>query len=416
MSAVSQQAELSITIDGITFQLHAASYENKRHHILYTSNSAGITQQFYVAYKSNSEGFWRLASMTGNQYYKGTDYVTTTFLHMELQHFLEVNYNKLPQKEFLMMYVEHESKRVLDEIQKGNQQENLTKNRQVYDPYFARLAKYCPSPSSLGKSCLADLEIFEKELNPRPKFIRSNSMNSNYTPNYSPEIIKIMNISKLESSLPELNTEFRKLYKSYKESHAEKELDEDDFVAIMSLYLQTYFDVDTSQQKYLFDMKLEFHVEGGSHGSIMRNEFFIWGEQSDSIVMKIYKTEIRNKQTGQKYILFYCIYNYKGAQYKGIVNVVPVEATVLPNGTYSKYISAGIFIYKIFDYIHQCHMTKSGRESCEVQYVFLGDTMKNMWPLPLLGGGGAAAATSGGRRKKTRRVRRSRRMSRRQKK
>ena len=77
------------------------------------------------------------------------------------------------------------------------------------------------------------------------------------------------------------------------------------------------------------------------------------------------------------------------------MNIVPIEATILENGLYSKYISAIPYIYKIFDYSEQCFGIETNANECE-RYIFIAPAFTNLWPLPLL------STRTGGRRKTTR--------------
>jgi hypothetical protein len=89
----------AITIDGITVTLlQKFVLKGDYKSILYTlTEDIGI--QKYVAYKSKSEGLWRLCWL--NEYtqimQKGDDYITTTQIHMSLQCFFESNYETLPE-------------------------------------------------------------------------------------------------------------------------------------------------------------------------------------------------------------------------------------------------------------------------------------------------------------------------------
>lgn len=90
---------LKIIIDGITFELLAKTYFDKRDHILVeSSNSDGSYKSRHVYYASISEaGIWRFAQKRNDGgYEKGQHYVTHTFIHIDLQKFINENFHLIP--------------------------------------------------------------------------------------------------------------------------------------------------------------------------------------------------------------------------------------------------------------------------------------------------------------------------------
>ncbi len=86
----------SVTINGFTFMLHVGSTaQGKRDNVIYSSTKEGKTKYFF-AYKSMSEGFWKYKP-TEVLWKCENDYVTCTFLHMDIQCLCEKNYSTLPQ-------------------------------------------------------------------------------------------------------------------------------------------------------------------------------------------------------------------------------------------------------------------------------------------------------------------------------
>jgi hypothetical protein len=92
-----------LVIDGIEFSLLNRWTIVKTTHthdcVTFQSFSKGRKQRF-GAYKSNSYCFWRLLILydSNKKFYKGSvDYIQQTFLHLDLQKYINANYEKLEQ-------------------------------------------------------------------------------------------------------------------------------------------------------------------------------------------------------------------------------------------------------------------------------------------------------------------------------
>jgi hypothetical protein len=176
----------------------------------------------------------------------------------------------------------------------------------------------------------------------------------------------------------DLIVQYRRLYE---EAGRPEYITSSQMLQIMSRFVEQNFDVDLGQQNHVFDMP--YFMEAGEKGA---------GKTEERFIIHIYQTRIRNRVTGQEYNLYYSQFTRKGKHYKNIVNIVPIEATILENGLYSKYISAIPYIYKIFDYSEQCFGVETNETECE-RYIFIAPAFTNLWPLPLL------STRAGGRRK-----------------
>jgi hypothetical protein len=155
-----------------------------------------------------------------------------------------------------------------------------------------------------------------------------------------------------------------------------------DILSVYSQFVERFFELDSSEQRKLFEML--YYLPGGEIGA---------GSEAESFKLNIFQTRIRNKLTGQVYILYYSQYNRKGKHYKNIVNIVPEGIKILPSGLYSKYVPCAPYVYKMFDYSHQCDL-RMGGNTCE-RYKFIGNEFTNLWPLPKL------RNINGGKRSKT---------------
>lgn len=92
-----------LIINGIEFSLlnrWSIVKSTHRHEcVTFQSVNGGIKQRF-AAYKSNSYSFWRLliSDDSNKMFYKGSvDYIQQTFLHLDLQKYINANYMQLEQ-------------------------------------------------------------------------------------------------------------------------------------------------------------------------------------------------------------------------------------------------------------------------------------------------------------------------------
>lgn len=395
-----------IEIDGIVFRLIARDSFDTYKVVGYLSGPRGVAltnplTQGYAAYKSNSEGFWRLALRTGPGYgfEKGKNYITTTFLHLRLQAFIEEHYDTLrpPPRPGMYMqgYNAGRGKALMNAVLAANRKNVPDDNREFFDPVFDLINRSCTS--YVGKNCVARPTSFVSFMNP-PRALPPPPRESSAAPRTpSPPVEGGPVLSWLTRALPpnvqrrknaanarrtelqrDLIVQYRRLYE---EAGSPEYITSSKMLQIMSRFVEQNFEVDLGQQNHVFDMP--YFMEAGEKGA---------GKTEERFIMHIFQTRIRNRVTGQEYNLYYSQFTRKGKHYKNIVNIVPVEATILENGLYSKYISAIPYIYKIFDYSEQCFGLETNANECE-RYIFIAPVFINLWPLPLL------TTRAGGRRK-----------------
>ena len=63
--------------------------------------------------------------------------------------------------------------------------------------------------------------------------------------------------------------------------------------------------------------------------------------------------------------------------------LIPVGILINNLGLYSKYILAGAYICKLFDYAVQCSINENIRHQCTINYTYIGDRYNNMFPFKL---------------------------------
>lgn len=389
-------AQPEIEIDGIIFRLLARDSFDTYKVVGFMSAPKGTPlinpkTQGYAAYKSNSEGFWRLALRggAGGAFEKGKNYITTTFIHLRLQQFIEEHYDSLMAPPvagaLIKQYNSGRSKELMNYVLGLNRKNNPDENRDFFDPVFEIINKSCVP--GVGPNCVMKTSVFVRYMNPpralppprvsslgesSPPPIGPNGtlLSWSFKPN-TPEMKAARNAADRRRNALKRDEEAQ--YKRlYEEAGSPEYIDVETMLKIMSKFVEQNFEVDLGQQTHLFDMP--FYMEGGERGS---------GKAEERFIIHIFQTRIRNKSTGQEYNLYYSQFNRRGKLYKNIINIVPVEATILESGIYSKYISAIPYIYKMFDYSGQCVGFDSGETECE-RYVFIGNTLKVLWPLPLL--------------------------------
>jgi hypothetical protein len=66
-----------------------------------------------------------------------------------------------------------------------------------------------------------------------------------------------------------------------------------------------------------------------------------------------------------------------------LIPIIDGVAECNPYGLYSKYIKAGAYICKLFEYVEQCIPEVSRRRKCLERYVFIGDRYNNLFPFTL---------------------------------
>jgi hypothetical protein len=346
----------SVNIDDFTFMLHASYTDNQgRHHVVYSSSKQGETKIFF-AYKSMSEGFWKYKPFEA--YWKcANDYVTCTFLHMDIQCLCEKNYSKLPQlskNEFDYSFEKYK----IPKKSTGIETIAIESRKFQNDKIFETIRNFS-STTIINKNKNTFYSKLKRSKLPTPPRVNSvsprvnSSPSNNYKnqPHLKEELYSLLNQAK--SSIP--NSTDKEVFATF---------------FIVSNFIQNHFEVDLSIQEFVCTTDIVIHLKKGGEVNANQNEHF---------PLYIYKTHLTNKESKQTYDLFYACYTRKGTEYKAIVNIVPTNEPVLKNGLYAHYVSASPYIYKIFDYAKQCT-----ENSCMLTYKFLGDELTKIFPLPQL--------------------------------
>jgi hypothetical protein len=344
------------------FSIRKFIYSGKRLHVvIYCTNEKNgeITRNIY--YTSQSEvGAWRYCTIRDDGGYdKGIDYVSTTYVHIQVQKFIHEVENDY-------------DKTVVEDIPcpKSNDVEMKEFYKRLMDPsyqsnnfIFVVFNKIFPLSGEMLKdyaSCIAKLR--------RKKEDR--------TIDATEREIYVSLYNKLER---------RRALDPPRPEHSRREFYGRVYDAMESLFSEFFKILDGTFEIIIPDY--EYEVYGTKiKGNICQ--------------VKCECTHPNEWLLGRKYIIRYIIYQidmpdrYSGTVAlsdiefkKAILHIVPVNSSITEFGLDSRYVSAGAFVNKIFDYIEQSPITHVGilREP-EHDYRYIGD-FTNYKFLPLgLGG------------------------------
>jgi len=97
--------------------------------------------------------------------------------------------------------------------------------------------------------------------------------------------------------------------------------------------------------------------------------------------MNIFRIKIKKKSNDKYYNLFYIKYktNQNEKYFNHILNISPRNSKITIYGLDDKYVSCGVLINKIFEYIEQIGVTLLESEENEMNYTFIGDIFNVDW-------------------------------------
>lgn len=349
----------------------------------------------FYCYGSNSEGGTLRLLYLSLPYrlhlYKGADYITITFIAIELQQFIFQNItnpnvvNDNIDMEFLSTIKDafYASKRILSLLDCENNYEE-------------------------SEGCLVRL-VKDNELDAIKKICDSAKCFNT-------------NIKKEDKSIFLTHPMMKKNPKSVYE-HLEISTDSDrELLQKISEIeyippVQKYTKEETKTIKY--NIKSHIHNTITKISEFLRNNFFIINHEEinfkrpdisllgDGTLLPLlqylnsYRYTIKNKKNNYEYYVYYSIYKIQYKKkilnnsneyifedrektYKIIDQLVPKKTNlkILPYGVYSHVVSAGIMNYKMYDYVKQTHgRFIDGTVFESSGYYFIGQYLTNLWPL-----------------------------------
>jgi len=392
---------LAIQIDTFLFQL-VEKYNNIESYYVVKIKNITRDIDFYV-YRSNSEGgIYRLCTIrrSDDGLNKGTNYVTTTFVHMDLQMFINTMYNNIPNAaadpvisiDKKCPYVDKRYKNNPDEPQTYN--EFIEKESRIDKTKIFEMLRLCDCGSCFKKMYI----FFQKVLQMHDDIAK----NTNFWQAFGTYDSR----HKIKKKLYDFLTVTTRYYDRYlvkadfnkftdadsKMRYIIKEiapnpgisLENDQKIAIFKNYLMEIGEFlnglvdDISKPKYI-----------GSYIFIPKKDPYI------KLSFDIYSIKMRIKESGTYYDFIVARYKYTNTKnpkydgtYKAIFNIVPSNASINRLGLYSTYVDAGIYICKIFDYSVQLKTVTTddmGRKlSYDSSYIFIGDLYKDVFPLNMI--------------------------------
>jgi hypothetical protein len=388
-----------LTISGVTITLLNRFSIISHECVLYQVRDESGTQK-YTAYKSLSEGLWRLAwfkkferTMT-----KGDDYITTTQIHMDLQCLFESQYQTLTPVELkdIHPYVSNEEvpedperlERLKDAIQsketywnampgmrRGNRIRKADEvervGREFVHPAFLPLVALMRPGEGLQR-------VVYLITHPTPGARTSYTGPDSYWGIYKhPDMFieeELVNYKASKKNLRKpmdfyfqtMSDMLQSISKTKMDYYVGKTETYHKIVSVISDYMKFFF--RTSSEPSAFVCTLMMPIPGST----------------TTMGLHIYKRSIELIKGGDRFDLYYAVYtipdefpSIKGT-YKTILNLLPSPSAIGPFGLNKVYLSAGIYVYKLFDYKKQFY--RQGAQTFG-QYVFLGDLLTNMWPL-----------------------------------
>ena len=340
-----QHKVISCVIDDIEFTIAGKTYLDKDIVHIISKTKSGEENNI-VFYRSNSEmGFWRLGFWPRgwSGFHKGSDYVTSTFIHIELQKFINDHFDGIYEYDAdtfvngdMGKYINYDSKTYIANPNRFDILfEDKYKDRISDDKYFNFLrnckSAYCFSSNQLtDKTFKTFAALLDRITNDSPdyeKFFKEKFDNNCAT---AKQNINNINTNHIEC-----------LYKTISE------------------FMEKYFIV-LGNKRTVGDF------------------YFKNDKMSLDTTIQVYSILIKNVSENKKYKLYYGYYNFQSNNYKMIINIVPIESKIHKFGIYDKIVSAGVYIYKCFEYTKQCDIKS---KECYDGYYFIGNYISNVWPL-----------------------------------
>lgn len=267
-------------------------------------------------------------------YDKGINYASTTFINIELQQFLDKNKEKF----------NIGGKQGADNCEESKSLEKTDKY--LYERIFSDNENYISK------------HFFFTQLNDIFAHVET------YT-NYIDHVLKIINGIKenIKDDIIRglLSNLFCLMHKKNINKDLVSETSRTEFFIKLKEVLEElfliYFKISKNTSKYIYSKNI------------------IIGDKNINLI--IFSVECYSECTKTYYIIYYAKYTLDKCDYKNIIHIIPKVNKITKYGLDERYVSAGIFINKIFDYKIQAPITivdvgDRGKITEKTPYIFIG--------------------------------------------
>ena len=397
----------------------------------YKQNKDGTPYiHIFSAYTSISSGnTWRYCEFDDRHMHlnKGVDYISNTFIHVKLQMFINNTIRAIPKnKSFLECILSvyengYYFRNQLTKIYGGDCKytgagyvgvsvdEHIAKEiiygveRMVDDPVFRPLRKLLSSGNMMEISIKDQMTLVAEQITHMKKHVvnslAANRRNAgkNITPNPSPTLpftnmMEHIFVSNIKSSL-----EFKvRLINASKVPLIDGKLRKDVYDVYLQLlrllikvykeYLLVYFDVekylDTDGKKK--EMRYNYPLYSTNTGTLNFTGWKIITKELEFIKLIDKKDNTKKYRVLiQKYTVIQSPNNKFNKDYEIIIGLVLDNPSINEYGLYTKFVSSGILVYKMFDYADQVGALGNAQDRKADQYIFIGDIMNEFTPLKM---------------------------------
>jgi hypothetical protein len=367
------QRHPSIKIDNHVFQLIFKNLSES--YLLIKIKNVNLNFTFIV-YRSNSHGgIFRLCTRTdesGHLYKGNTNYTTQTFIHIELQKFIiEKSGDLLVDDTINTRSCPLYNSNIREEDPK------IKYNALIDNILYERRYKNEVLDKLVGINCGSGFLSVEKMIE---NILEMHNLPSIYT-QLQKNIMRVLN--------PSFNVDTISRRPSHSPLLVEYKRIKPD-VAIRKRIIRTYLEYISAY------LNSEFFVLRESNRHLYRDVFNIPKIDGVEIQMTYYSVVIQNKEDASKFTVIYAIYNIVSpghrelnGRFSIVFNITPVvnkmEGASALNincinrvGLYRYYVSMGIYLCKIFDYVEQ---VRTIADRSYGGYLFLGDLYTNLFPV-----------------------------------
>lgn len=340
------------------FMKYGSGRTQRNHVIVYSCdyNTLPAKVEKHVYYKSISDGnFWRYCTVTDSIYYKGQNYVNSTFINLELQCYLfkqENNFEPVVSTSDSLEDCLNISTNASVELKN-----RITKTDSSYIsqfPFFSVIDESFRHVTIFEDWDRCILEFFVNwKTNLRTIFSGMESANNDR--DTKTEYLVALERSQTYGDIAEQflsNDVFRQIHRYESRSN---------------FFAKVYESLDK-----VFCKTFTFK---SSTRTILMEERNITIERNN-IRMKICRIDIESTH-GSEYVLYYVVYNIGLSESKiAYLHIIPKNARITKFGLDSRYVSTGAFINKLFDYKRQSPMTHTAGDKLAMTYkdlTFLAD-------------------------------------------